>query len=293
MIKACYSDPYFARTKSRSMEKLRGVADQVQQLQLAELVDPGSLDVELLYQLHDPKLVDAFLYGEGRRASMQGFDWSAEVRNAVLAIQAGQLCAAALALRHGIAANIAQGFHHATYEFPSGFCTFNGLALVAQQRPDLRVFVLDCDQHGGNGTADFAQRLHNLFNFTIFGDRFGAVENPRSLNRCVCRTEGSFAQYMQYVEEGLQQALSWDADLLIYQAGMDVHQHDPFGSVWMESAMLIERDRFVFDWAHRHGLPVLFVMAGGYQEMAQLVELHVNTFVAAQQVFFPRLSGVG
>ena len=28
---------------------------------------------------------------------------------------------------------------------------FNGLALVAKQYPEKRIFILDCDQHGGDG----------------------------------------------------------------------------------------------------------------------------------------------
>ncbi len=289
-IYACYADQYFTPTPSRSMEKLRAVAQAVQAAGLAELVDPGEMALEPLERLHDPALVEAFVHGKGRRASMQGFKWTPQVRDAVLAIQAGQLVGAALALRHGVAANIAQGFHHATYAFPSGFCTFNGLALVAQEQPGKRIFVLDCDQHGGNGTAEFTCRLDNLFNFTIYGDRFGAVAYPRSVNRAVDRQDGNFAQYMTFVEEGLMQAVDWGADLLIYQAGMDVHQHDPFGSVWMTTDMLFERDRFVFEAARQHGLPVLFVLAGGYQDMAKLVPLHTNTFCAAQQVFCRQFS---
>ncbi len=61
--------------------------------------------------------------------------------------------AAEMALQKGIAANVAQGFHHAVYEYGGSFCTFNGLAFVAQQNPNKKIFVLDCDQHGGNGTA--------------------------------------------------------------------------------------------------------------------------------------------
>ncbi len=55
------------------------------------------------------------------------------LRDAVLRINAGQLMAAEMALQKGIAANVAQGFHHAVYEYGGSFCTFNGLALVAQQ----------------------------------------------------------------------------------------------------------------------------------------------------------------
>ena len=43
------------------------------------------------------------------------------------------------------------------------------LALVAKQNPEKRIFVMDCDQHGGDGTAIFTNRLTNLVNFGILG----------------------------------------------------------------------------------------------------------------------------
>ncbi|PTQ89990.1 histone deacetylase [Agitococcus lubricus] len=286
MLKACYSERYFAPTLSRSMEKLTAIANQLTVRQLAELVEPTGIHPDLLRQLHQPALVDAFLVGEKPLATLQGFQWSEQLRDAVLAIHGGQLLAANLAFEYGIAANIAQGFHHAGYDYGSGYCTFNGLALIAQQYAHKRVFVLDCDQHGGNGTADFCERLTNLFNFTIYGLRFGHVDGTRSLGRLVHRDHGSFAQYCQVLEEGFSHVLDWQTDLLIYQAGVDCHQADPFGSAWFDTTSLYERDKMVFEFAKRHNIPILFVLAGGYQAFHQLVELHINTFIAANQVYF-------
>ncbi len=121
------------------MEKLQYVAQGVVEQSLAELVDPGDIDPEILRTLHEPSYVDAFLQGTTPLAGMSRFQWSEQLRDAVLAIQAGQLKAAEIALSEGACANIAQGFHHAVYEYGGGFCTFNGLALVAQQYPDKKV----------------------------------------------------------------------------------------------------------------------------------------------------------
>ena len=72
------------------------------------------------------------------------------------------------------------GFHHAHPDTGGGFCVFNGLALVAHARPTLKVAVLDCDEHGGDGTEAFAKRLINLHTFSVFGSRFG-VRSPVEL----------------------------------------------------------------------------------------------------------------
>lgn len=285
ILRACYSDRYNVKTKSRSMEKLACVAEAVAALRLAELVDPGTIDLEPLLSLHHEDLVQHFLVGKKPLATLQGFDWNKDLRNGVLSILAGQLCGAALALKDGLAANIAQGFHHAGYDYGSGFCTFNGLALVAQQYPDRKVFVLDCDQHGGNGTAEMTERLPNLFNYTIFGLRFGCQDFDRSIGRLVPRDTGNFTQYRAALEDGFRQALDWGTELLIYQAGADCHQKDPFGSRWFDTESLYERDRLVFEFAREHRIPTLFVMAGGYQAMEDVVALHVNTFKAAFKVY--------
>jgi acetoin utilization deacetylase AcuC-like enzyme len=50
---------------------------------------------------------------------------------------------------------------------------------------------------------------------------------------------------------------------------------------------MMQRDRMVFEFAHRYQIPVLFVLAGGYQTLDQLVDLHVNTFLAARAVYCP------
>lgn len=287
MLKACYSPRYFAQTHTNSMEKLTAVADVLRTQQMAELVDPGLIDIEILRKLHHPHYVDAFLSGQSAFATIQGFKpWNEQLRDAILSVQAGQLRGAEIALKEGIAANIAQGFHHASYESGAAYCTFNGLALVAKQYPEKRIFILDCDQHGGDGTAIFTNRMTNLINFGIFGIRFGCKAGERSLTRYIHPKHGNFDLYREAIFEAFQYASRWEADLMIYQAGMDCHQHDKYGSKWLTTELLFERDRIVFDIAKKMKIPLLFVLAGGYQALDDLVPLHVNTFKAANEIYF-------
>ena len=285
MIKACFSARYIAATHTNSMEKLHFVAQAIVEQSLAQLVEPESIDPELLRILHAPNYVDAFLQGQTPLAQMSGFKWSEALRDAVLAIQGGQLMATEIALAEGISANIAQGFHHAMYEYGGGFCTFNGIALIAQQHPDKQIFVLDCDQHGGDGTAEFTRRLPNLFNFTIYGLPFGCRDYERSIGRHIPRKDGSFALYEAALQEGFELIRAQRPDLVIYQAGMDCHQSDPFGSPWFDAAALYRRDSLVFEFAKREQIPIMFVLAGGYQALPDLVKLHVSTFQAANQFY--------
>lgn len=287
MVKTCYSPRYFASTPTNSMEKLSAVADVLVAENLADMVEPDLIDTDILRQLHNPDYVDAFLVGKKPLALMQGFrKWNEQLRDAVLTIQQGQILSAEIAFKEGIAANLAQGFHHAVYDFGNAFCTFNGLALIAMLYPDKKIFVLDCDQHGGNGTAEYTQRYENLYNYSVCGLPFGCMQLERSTIHQIHPRTGNFEDYMHCVAEGLKKAQEWGADLIIYQAGADCHQKDPFGSSWMTSEMMCERDLTVFREIKQLGIPLLFVLAGGYQALETLIPLHVNTFKAVNMVYF-------
>ena len=203
----------------------------------------------------------------------------------MLAINGGNLLAARMALEDGIAANVAQGFHHAAPRNGGGFCTFNGLALVAALHPEWDVFVLDCDEHGGDGTAEFTKSLPNLFNFSICGSTMGAFEGPRSIVRKV--TPGDEMQARLYLKEALELVSEKRPGLVIYQAGMDPHREDPLSRSKMSGEFLAQRDTFVMETlALDLTIPFFFVLAGGYQEPMEkkLVSLHVRTFEIAAKI---------
>ncbi len=88
------------------------------------------------------------------------------------------------------------------------------------------------------------------------------------------------------IYEAFQRAIDWQADIIVYQAGMDCHQHDPFGSKWLTTELIEKREELVFSLAKRHNIPIMFVMAGGYQPLAELVSLHLKTFEIAHRVFY-------
>lgn len=285
-MRACYSDEYCVPTRLGGLEKLARVAHDVRHQGLAELRDPSVLDLEHLYGLHDPDYVDAFLSGEGSLAVSQNLPWSEALRRAVLAMQAGQLTAAEMAFNDGVSAHVANGFHHARYARGRGFCTFNGLALVARAWPRRRVFVLDCDDHGGDGTAEFTTRLDNLFNYSICSSDFGAVTGSRSVIRIDQGNTGApGAGYRESLKRAFEVIRAWRPHLLIYQAGVDCHRDDPLGRGQAGSEALFARDYQVFHFARTEQLPLLFTLAGGYQSLKTTAGLHCNTFHAARKAY--------
>ena len=289
-IKTIFSTKYTANTPTASMRKLEPVARAAEKCGFSELVEPNDCNIESkLRELHNPEFVDAFVAGLEPMASDQGFDWSPKVRDGVLEINKGQLTAAEIALTEGVAANVAQGFHHAGYEGGAAFCTFNGLALVAQEHPDKKIFVLDCDAHGGNGTEEFILRgdLPNLRQITINGGAFGCGAGEKSVSVTLKNVDHDFEPYRNALELSLELIDDWKPALVIYQAGADPHKDDPFGGMGMTAPQMRERDRIVFEALKERGIPVMFVLAGGYQTPIEtkLMPLHLATFEEAAEVF--------
>ena len=186
--------------------------------------------------------------------------------------------AARAALVHGCACAPVSGFHHAHYDSAGGFCTFNGLVVAARKLLDEgrvnRVLILDCDMHFGDGTDAIIDRLglSDWIENATFGRWF---DSPAHASRYLARLK--------------EVAAGFDAfDLILYQAGADVHVDDPLGGV-LTTAEMIERDRNVFKAARSAGIPIAWNLAGGYQEpLSRVVDLHVNTMKACINAFVAR-----
>lgn len=281
-----YFSPAYVAVNARWLQRLAATAEQLVLQEIAHLQAPEPLDPALLKGLHDERYVQDFLQGNEPLASSQGVRWSPSVRDSALAMLGGQVEAVAYTLQHGIAMNIACGFHHAVKERGSGFCAFNGLALIALLHPDKRVLVLDCDEHGGNGTEEFTKVYPNLYNISIFGTRFGCLGGERSWNFQVRVHEQGFAAYLQALDAAAELIRACRPDLIIYQAGIDCHCEDPKAMVGLTTKQLFERDLYVFKLAKAQGIPILFVGAGGYQTPARCARLHVNTVRAANLAYF-------
>jgi len=284
-VRTAFSESYFSNTSTPSMRKLPLVARLAAEAGFAKLVVPQPVGRTELEQIHDPAYVHSILTGEGPLSQCTFGYWSEDYRDGVLAINGGNLLAARLALEDGIAANVAQGFHHAAPPNGGGYCTFNGLALVASCHPETEVFVLDCDEHGGDGTAEFTKMLPNLFNFSICGTGMAAFEGSRSIVRRVPPRDEKQAH--QYLREALDLIGERRPGLVIYQAGMDPHLEDPLSRSKMSGEFLKARDEFVIkNLFIELGIPFFFVLAGGYQEPMEekLVPLHVQTFEIASRI---------
>ena len=228
-----------------------------------------------LFRSHDPAYVRGVLSTNFRN----GFgNRRADVALSLPWTTGAMLAAAREALRSGVACAPVSGFHHARYAAGGGFCTFNGLMVTANallsESLVRRVMILDCDQHFGDGTEQILEQL----------DLEGTVENV-SFGRWFSAPRDADA-YLA----GLHQQIARfaDFDLVLYQAGADVHVEDPLGGV-LTTEQMIERDRVVFEAAVQAGVPIAWNLAGGYQEpLSRVVTLHVNTMHQCAQIYCGR-----
>jgi acetoin utilization deacetylase AcuC-like enzyme len=283
-IRTFFSTAY-APKDTPSLMRLGMAAMELQRLDLVEVRAPRPFDPSWLSGLHAVEYIQSFLSGREPLASSQGIPWTPAIRDATFAMLSGQMDAAEHALEHGIAMNLARGFHHAVRERGAGFCPLNGLALVAHRMPDKRVFVVDCDEHGGNGTEEYAAEMENLYCASIFGTRFGCRGGVRSWAFQVHAAREGFSRYLEVLAAIDELIVKHAPDIILFQAGADCHEDDPKSQVGLSSDQMYERDLKVFSMARRHRTPIVFVVAGGYQDPSSIVRLNVNTVRAATEVF--------
>src|ERR1019366_2882619 len=193
--------------------------------------------VEELCLAHDPSFVRSILASQAEN----GFgNTRADVARSLPYTNGAMVCAASLALDTRIACAPVSGFHHAGYETASMFCTFNGLMVAAvgllRARRFRRVLILDCDFHYGNGTEEIIDRLGLA----------SEVENA-TFGRWY-RTRSKAKLYLQQLERIVERFSEFD--LILYQAGADLHVDDPLGG-GLDSEQMRQRDRIVFEAAKR------------------------------------------
>ena len=267
------------------------------------LAEPAPATEDELRRVHTSQYIEAVRTGVPRAlAESQKFPWSPELFASVCRTNGGCLAAGRQAMRDGVAAALASGFHHAHADHGEGFCTFHGLVVAAEALKaggEARtVSILDLDLHYGNGTAALAVTRPWLTVLSIYGSDYQDNQDYPDVrvrrhtdgpnHRSVALPGGCDGpRLMETLEQHLPELLKGGRpELLFYQAGADPLRDDPYSPLALSEADLLERDQRVFEFARRHSVPVAWVLAGGYtRDVTKVVRVHLNTFSAAVGIF--------
>lgn len=226
-------------------------------------------------RVHDADYVDAVFAGK----TNNGFEnRDPRVPKACLWTIGSLVSAARIAAKDPVrpVCSPSSGFHHAGYDYGGGFCTFNGLLVAAQlyldEHPDHKVGIIDCDVHYGDGTDHILKR------------------KPELADRVVHRTSGKHFhedadrfEFFHWLCESVDVVNAKGCQLVLYQAGADMHKEDPLGG-FLDDADMTLRDRHVFEGVHG---AIAWNLAGGYRDKVgsvdPVIETHLRTHSAAIQ----------
>jgi acetoin utilization deacetylase AcuC-like enzyme len=290
-----YSFPFPGRHRF-PMEKFRLLHERLRDggvAGAANLHRPGRARPALLSLAHCPEYLDRFLgnrLGE-REAKRMGLPWSEDLVRRTCIAPMGTLLTAQLALKHGIACHLAGGTHHAHYDFGSGFCILNDLAITARALRAgglvKRVLIFDCDVHQGDGTAAILAGDPELFTCSIHCEKNFPTRKSRSDLDVGLPVGLEDDGYLAVVEETLSDLLrQLKPDLVLYDAGVDVYTGDPLGRLAVSLAGLAERERRVLTLCRERGVPVATVIGGGYDDdRPALARRHALVVEAAHQLW--------
>jgi acetoin utilization deacetylase AcuC-like enzyme len=253
-----------------------------------EIVAPAVASRDELESVHAAEYVDAVRTGDPLGlAGSNGIGWDDRLFASAGASTGGVRDAVLAALSSGgVAGSLSSGLHHARRGRGSGFCTFNGLVVGARAALDAgatRMLVLDLDAHCGGGTASLIDGVPGIEQVDVSVNSFDRYESSAQTRLTLSGGD----EYLAVVERELDRIDSPETiDLVIYNAGMDPHEHAG-GVGGIDADVIAARERMVFTWTSEHRIPTAWVLAGGYLsprlDMSQLVDLHRLTIEVGVQ----------
>ena len=255
-------------------------------------LEPPAATVEELKLAHDHQYVDRVLAGEltDKEIKRIGFPWSERMVERSRRSSGATLAASRVALREGIAVNLAGGTHHAMRSAGEGYCVFNDAAVALRtllhEGAIAKGCVIDCDVHQGNGTADILGRDPNVFTFSIHcAKNFPSRKSPSHLDIDLDEGTADIA-YLSQLEQGLARVMeSGPYDLAIYLAGADPYVGDRLGRLALTKEGLRNRDRLVLEVLKDRNIPVAVAMAGGYApDVTDIVDIHAMTVMECARI---------
>lgn len=266
---------------------------RIRLIDFAEIFIPEKASVSDLIVAHEERYITKIINGslEGFEERRLGLKWSPELANRSFLAVNGTLLTAMKAIENGIACHIAGGTHHSHYNFGSGYCVFNDLAYTSIQLINKnlvkKILIFDCDVHQGDGTASILEKNDNVFTCSIHcKNNFPA---RKSISDFDVELEDNLdsAQYLNVLNYTLKECINrFKPDLVLYDAGVDIHINDELGKLKVDDDGLKTRDETVLNYFKTLSIPIATVIGGGYSKNnSELAQRHSSVFKAAKNIF--------
>lgn len=239
---------------------------------------PEHASVADLERAHSPDYVHAVLTSriDPKTTRKIGFEMTPAIAARSRASCGGTLLAARRALDTGAASNLAGGSHHAARDTGAGFCVFNDVAVAAlallDEKPNLKIAVLDFDVHHGDGTALIFADTPQVFTTSLHCEKnWPRTKPPSDLDIGLAKDTGD-DEYLSAAKDALRRTIERARpDLIFYNAGVDPHHEDRLGLLNLSDDGLKARERLVAETARTKGIPLTTVLGGGYQKEPEKV----------------------
>ncbi|MCL4111557.1 UNVERIFIED_CONTAM: hypothetical protein GTU68_056229 [Idotea baltica] len=256
---------------------------------------PEAIAVEDLLLAHDSDYVDEFLAGtlseeKIRRIGLR--PWTEEIVERTLILTNGTVEATRHVLEKGGSAragNLGGGTHHAYFDFGSGYCIFNDLAIAARiAQRDFgvgRVLILDLDVHQGDGTAAIFEEDPSVRTVSFHCGKNFPFRKMQSDHDEIFEEGTKDEEFLRALESRLRNETEiFKPDLILFQAGVDPLATDRLGHLEMTHEGLRKRNALVFSHGEEQGIPLVVTMGGGYG-------VPIETSVAAHTDLFLQAAG--
>ena len=274
------------------MEKFRLLRDHLIASGLTTdeaLLRPEICPADILALAHDRAYVERYCTGDMSREELRrlGLPWSPQLAQRTVRAVGGSLLAAERALQHGLACHLAGGTQHAHHDHASGFCIFNDLAVIALSLLESgrvgRVLIFDCDVHQGDGTARILEQVPDAVTVSLHCEKNFPARKARSDWDIALAPGLGDADYLKTVNDTLDYLLPlYQPDLVIYDAGVDVHRDDALGLLNLSDEGLAMRDSAVIEHCLGRDIPLVGLIGGGYdRDRALLARRHAKLHFSA------------
>jgi len=290
-----YSDGYYADIGVHvfPVGKYRLVYEQLKtrRVMRADAIEPEPASETDLLLVHDQDYVDDLVHARlTPRTASSELPISEAIIRAFLLVAGGTIRACEEALQRGSAINLAGGFHHAFPDHAEGFCYVNDMAVAIRRlqtkRKGIRVAVIDCDLHQGNGTAFIFKDDQSVYTFSIHQRDLYPPKQDSSWDIHL-QNGVEDEEYLGHLERAVPAIMEkFKPDFVLYQAGADPYEGDQLGNLKLTIDGLRGRDDLVFRECKKYGVPVAVLLGGGYAiDTNDTATIHVNTCLAALERF--------